>query len=196
MTRAVGKGMLKGVASHLIPEGITHIQYVNDTILMVDGEDNSILHMKFVLYYFEWLSGLKINYHKNEAYTFGMDEEESMRIANRLNCQLGELPMKYLGIPLDNAKLGMAIPLDNAKLGMSAFVGMVDKVAKRVPPWKGKIMSSGGRLILSNSCLASLPTYMMGFYLAFPPIWWVSICYLKGLIGIWIPSEPNFSGEG
>jgi hypothetical protein len=53
MTRAVGKGMLKGVASHLIPEGITHIQYVNDTILMVDGEDNSILHMKFVLYYFE-----------------------------------------------------------------------------------------------------------------------------------------------
>jgi hypothetical protein len=37
---------------------------------------------------------------------------------------------------------------------------MVYKVSKRVPPWKGKHMSSVGRLIHSN-----LPTYTMGFYL-------------------------------
>lgn len=32
-------------------------------------------------------------------------------------------------------------------------------------PWKGKYNSSGARSILTNSCLSSLPTYMMGFYL-------------------------------
>jgi hypothetical protein len=42
---------------------------------------------------------------------------------------------------------------------------LVDKVEKRIPPWKGKNSSSGGRLILSNNCLASLPMYTMGFYL-------------------------------
>jgi hypothetical protein len=148
MSRAAGRGYIRGVVIHLISEGITHVQYANDTILMVEGDDNSIIHMKFILYCFEWLSGLKINYHKSEALAFGMDEEESRRVANLLNCQLGELPMKYLGIPLNDSSLGMG-----------AFSGMVDKVAKRIPPWKGKNSSSGGRLILSNSCLASLPMY-------------------------------------
>jgi hypothetical protein len=64
--------------------------------------------------------------------------------------------MKYLGIPLSGSSLGMG-----------AFAGVVDKVAKRIPPWKGKNSSSGGRLVLSNSCLASLPIYTMGFYLLF-----------------------------
>jgi hypothetical protein len=121
---------------------------------MVEGDDQSITNMKFTLYCFEWMPGLKINYHKSEAYIFGTDELDKYRIANMLNCKLGELPMKYL-----------SIPLNDTKLGMGAFSYITEKVAKRIPPWKGKNMSSGGRAILSNSSLASLPTYTMGFYL-------------------------------
>jgi hypothetical protein len=44
MTRASSKGMLKGVMYHLIPEGITHVQYADDTILMVEEDDTSITH--------------------------------------------------------------------------------------------------------------------------------------------------------
>jgi hypothetical protein len=154
MSRAAERGYIRGVVSHLIPGRISHAQYVDDTILMVEGNDNSIIHMKFRLYYFEWLSGLKFNYYKSEAFTFGMGEEESRRVANMLNCQLGELPMKYLGIPLNDTSLGMG-----------AFSDLVDKVVKRIPPWKGKNSSLGGRLILSNSCLASLPVCTMDFYL-------------------------------
>jgi hypothetical protein len=36
---------------------------------------------------------------------------------------------------------------------------------KRLDPWKGKHLSSGGKLILTNTCLTSLPIYVMGFYL-------------------------------
>jgi hypothetical protein len=154
MRRASRQGKVIGVMTHLISEGITHIQYADDTILMVEGHDESIVNMKFILYCFEWMSGLKINYHKSEAYFFGMDELDSRRIANMLNCTMGSLPMKYLGIPLSDMKLGMG-----------AFAGVAEKIAKRVPPWKGKHMSSGARLILSNSCLTSLPMYTMGFYL-------------------------------
>jgi hypothetical protein len=111
--------------------------------------------MTNLLYCFEWLFGLKINYHKSEAFTFGLGEEDSRRVANMLNCQLGKLPMKYLGIPLSDSSLGMGV-----------FAGVVDKVAKRMPPWKGKNSSSGGgRHVLSNDCLANLPIYTMGFYL-------------------------------
>jgi hypothetical protein len=120
---------------------------------MVEGDDTSILNMKFI-FCFEWLSGLKINYQKSEAFIFGKNEDESRRIANMMNCKMGELPMTYLGNPLSDTKLGMR-----------GFFDISKKIAKRIPPWKGKHMSLGGRLILSNSCLASLPTYVMGFYL-------------------------------
>jgi hypothetical protein len=145
MTRAAELGLIKGVMSHLIPEGISHIQYADDTILMVEGDDKSITHMNFILYCFEWLSGLNINYHKSEGHTFGMGEEDSWRVTNMLNCQLGKLPMKYLGISFSDSNLGIG-----------ALDGMVDK---------GKNSSSGDRLVLSNSCLASLPIFIMGFYL-------------------------------
>jgi hypothetical protein len=55
---------------------------------------------------------IKINHHKSEAYIFGMDEEEKVRIANMLNCKLGELPMTYLGIPLSDTKLGRGPSMD------------------------------------------------------------------------------------
>jgi hypothetical protein len=107
----------------LIPEGISHIQYADDTILMVEGDDSSVTHMKFILYCFEWLSRLKINYHKSKAYVFGMEEEEKRRITNMLNCQLGELPMNYLGISISGTKLGKV-----------AFVEVPQKISRRICP--------------------------------------------------------------
>jgi hypothetical protein len=88
LRKATQLGKVKGVVSHLIPEGITHIQYTDDTILMVESDDTSIINMKFILYCFEWLSGLKINYHKSEAFCFGMEDNDRERISNMLNCQL------------------------------------------------------------------------------------------------------------
>jgi hypothetical protein len=69
-----------------------------------------------------------------------------------LNCKLGELSMKYLGIPISDRKMGMGVEVH-------------EKISKRIPPWKEKYMSSKGRLIFTNSYLSSLPTYLMGFYL-------------------------------
>jgi hypothetical protein len=84
-------------------EGITQIQCVDNTVLMVEGDDSSIVQLKFILYCFEWLSGLKINYHKSEAYIFGKGEDEEVRIAKMLNCRLGKLPMTYLGIAISDS---------------------------------------------------------------------------------------------
>jgi hypothetical protein len=47
---------------------------------------------------------------------------------------------------------------------MGAFDYMVQKLVKRLDPWVGKHLTSGGRHILTNSCLSSIPLYCMGFY--------------------------------
>ena len=134
--------------------GVSHIQYADDTVIMIDGSEKSILSLKLILYCFEWLSGLKINFHKSDVYVFGEDQERKEVLANMLNCRLGEWPMKYLGLPIAEHRVGSR-----------AFMGLVDKMRKRLDPWKGRNLSLGGRLVLTNSCLSSLPMYTMGFYL-------------------------------
>jgi hypothetical protein len=121
---------------------------------MVEGDDESIINMKFILYCFEWLSGLKINYHKSEAFVFGMNDDGERRVVNMLNCKLRRLPIKYLGVPLSDRKIKS-----------EDMSWLSNKIAKRIPPWKDKQMSSGARLILTSNCLSSLATYVMGFYL-------------------------------
>ena len=122
-------------------------------MVMVECDDTSITNMKFLLYCFEWMSGLKINYHKSEVYVFGVAESRQTTIANMLNCKLGTLPLKYLGLPIHDRVLHS-----------SAFEGMVEKMKGKLQPWKGKLLSYGGRLVLTNSSLSSIPTYTMGIY--------------------------------
>jgi hypothetical protein len=100
------------------------------------------------------MSGLKINYHKSEVATFGVDKENEDSIANMLNCKVGSLPMKYLGFPISDKRLGV-----------KAFRDIVGKLRHRLQPWKGKHLSSGGRLVLTNTSLSSLPVYMMSMFL-------------------------------
>lgn len=154
MNKAKEKGHIKGVNPHLVDGGITHLQYADDTIIMMEGDDDSIKNTKFVLYCFEWMSGLKINYHKGEVVTFGYDNRAQLEIAKALNCKVGKLPMTYLGLPISDKHLGAA-----------AFNPVVDKMRMKLQPWKGKNITSGGRLTLTNSSLSSLPIYTMGIYL-------------------------------
>ena len=71
-----------------------------------------------------------------------------------LNCKVGKLPMDYLGLPISSRAVGAA-----------SFEGMMNKMRNKLQPWKGRNLSSGGRLILTNSSLSSIPIYMMGMFL-------------------------------
>jgi hypothetical protein len=98
--KAKALGYIKGVVPHLVQGGVTHLQYADDTILLCDGNGQTIMNLKFLLCCFEWMSGLKINYHKSEVATFGVDDETELSIAKVLNCSVGKLPIKYLGFPI------------------------------------------------------------------------------------------------
>jgi hypothetical protein len=118
-------GEIKGLVPHLIEGGITHLQYADDTIIFVDMDNQSIINIKFLLYCFENMSGLKINYEKSEIFALGCSEEEGRRIAEMLNCNIGRFPMKYLGV--------MA---DNKHMTVSDLSYIYQKVEKRVPTWQ------------------------------------------------------------
>lgn len=84
---------------------MTHLQFADDTMLLFEPDNHSIASIKPLLLAFEILSGLKINFLKSEVITMGMDQRESMRIANLLNCKLGGFLIKYLGLPVTHRKI-------------------------------------------------------------------------------------------
>jgi hypothetical protein len=79
------------------------------------------------------LTGLKINYHKSEVYGFGVSQGVKEEMANMLYCVLGELPLKYLGIPISDHHLAMG-----------AFSFLPQKMNTRLDPWKREILNFRG----------------------------------------------------
>jgi hypothetical protein len=61
-------GRIGGLVPHFIEEGITHLQYANDTIILIQDKEGYIMSLKFILYCFENMSGMKVNYHESEVY--------------------------------------------------------------------------------------------------------------------------------
>ena len=90
---------------HLFPGGITHLQYADDTIILIQYDELGIANLKFLLMCFEDMSGLKINYHKSEVIVLNQPAEIQTRVARKLNCKLGKFPLSYLGLPISDSKL-------------------------------------------------------------------------------------------
>jgi hypothetical protein len=103
---------------------------------------------------FEDMSGLKINYHKSEVFVLGQRNNEQTSIANKLNCKLGSFPFTYLGLPIFDRKLTL-----------EQWMFLVRKLAAKIEPWLGRLMSSWGCLILSKACLENFPIFVMGLFL-------------------------------
>jgi len=58
------------VVPHLVDEGLSVLQYADDTIIFMDNDLERAKNMKLLLCAFEQLSGLKINFHKSELFCY------------------------------------------------------------------------------------------------------------------------------
>jgi hypothetical protein len=86
-------------------------------------------------------------------FCFGQAQEAVDQYADMFGCQEGSFPLKYL-----------AIPIHFRKLSNADWQRVEEQFKKRLSSWKGKHLSTGGRLTLINSVLSSLPMYMMSFF--------------------------------
>ncbi|XP_058725827.1 uncharacterized mitochondrial protein AtMg00310-like [Vicia villosa] len=75
--------------------------------------------------------------------------------SNFLNCGVGVLPFKFLGI-----KVG-----GNPRK-VSMWNEVIEYVRKRLKKWRGRFLSMGGRVTLLNSILNAVPIYSLSFYRA------------------------------
>ena len=71
LSRAKEADHIRWVVPHLVDEGLSVLQYADDTVIFMDNDLERAKNMKLLLCAFEQLSGLKINFHKSELFCYG-----------------------------------------------------------------------------------------------------------------------------
>jgi hypothetical protein len=128
------------------------LQYAYDTILFSDIGRTNLENLKNTLDIFEKISGMRINFHKSELIPLNLDMGQTHEIAHLFSCPVGNFPIKYLGIPLRYEKLSR-----------EDIQPLVDKILRRVSGWRGKLLSYAARVTLVQTCIASIPVYLLSF---------------------------------
>ena len=155
MKRAEGVDLLRGFRA----DGrrgervcVSHLLFMDDTILFCDANEEQILHVRMIFLCFEAVTGLKVNALKSEMVPIG-EVPNIHFLAEILGCQIGSLPMTYLGMPL-----GASHKSPNV------WNPILERIERKLAGWKKLYLSKGGRLTLLKSTLSSLPTYYLSLF--------------------------------
>jgi hypothetical protein len=70
INRSKHNGQTAVVMPHLVDNGLSILQYTNDTLIFMDDNLEKAKHLKLLLCAFEQPSSLKINYHKSYIFYF------------------------------------------------------------------------------------------------------------------------------
>jgi hypothetical protein len=94
--------------------------------------------------------GLACNFQKCQMAPIHCDDEQIALAASLFPCHIVQFLIKYLGIPL----LVTMLP-------RLALHPLLDRVADKLPVWKGRLMHRSGRLALIKSTLTTVLIYTL-----------------------------------
>ncbi|GKU98550.1 hypothetical protein SLEP1_g11542 [Rubroshorea leprosula] len=127
VSKAIQNGLLERVEVGLRGFKVSHLQYADDTLLFGEATEENVWAMKGILRTFELVSGLKINFNKSQLIGIGVEEEWLDKMAWIMCCKKGNLPFKYLGIPIGGSCRKI-----------SFWELLVEVFHKKLTTWKGK----------------------------------------------------------
>ena len=84
---------------------ISHLCFADDLLILLDGIVIAAEVVRKVLNRFYDYTGLLANDSKSCLFLAGVNDELSQSISQVIKFPLGQIPMKYLGIPLISTKL-------------------------------------------------------------------------------------------
>lgn len=92
-----------------------------------------------------------MNKHKSEFIMYSKDDNFIVEVVRAATGFVkGSFPLTYLGYLISHGKLKKC-----------HFSGLIKKVQNKLQEWKGKMLSFGGKTVLINSVLNSIPIYLI-----------------------------------
>jgi hypothetical protein len=98
ITRGLILGFTVG-SSKLNRVNVSHLLFADDTLVFCGANESQIRHVGALLVCFEVVAGLKVNLSKFALVPIGSRGEVD-QLAGVLGCGIGDLPLKYLGLPV------------------------------------------------------------------------------------------------
>ncbi|KAL0447380.1 UNVERIFIED_CONTAM: hypothetical protein Slati_1865900 [Sesamum latifolium] len=132
---------------------ITHLLFADDLMLFSQGNLPSIHILMECLQEFWDVSGLAVNTAKSSIFTAGVQNDELHGILARTDFARGEMPVRYLGIPLAAQRLSV-----------TDYSPLVDQIAKSISKWAAKSLSYAGRLELIRSVIQGVECFWLQIF--------------------------------
>ncbi|XP_057808813.1 uncharacterized protein LOC131023283 [Salvia miltiorrhiza] len=133
---------------------VSHLQYADDTIFLLEDSDGNIEAVKWLLKLFHFLSGLTVNFKKCSLIGIMVDGDKLTRMAAELNCKVDCCPFSYLG---------QIIGGGNNKVADWQF--LEEKIKRRIESWKNQKLALEGRITLVKAVLQAIPVFHLSFAL-------------------------------
>jgi hypothetical protein len=167
MKRAVASNCFNGFRIGNSDMVVSHLQYADDTLFIGEATIDNLWTIKAILRGFEIISGLKVNFWKSNLMRVNVSNEFIRVASGFLNCRVGSIPFKYLGLPVGA----------NPRRA-STWEPLLDSLRKRLGAWGNRYVSLGGRVVLLNSVLNAIPIFYLS-YMKLPIHVWKKIRRLQ-----------------
>lgn len=150
LDNASANKLIKGIGNIDILNRFHNLQFADDTLIFSGAHRENITALKFILYSYELMTGLKINFEKSMVIGIGITDNHRNQIAKVLGSRTKDFPFNYLGLPLRSGRLKQ-----------QDWVQLIERIAKKLSSWKGKLLSIAGRATLLNSVITPIVSYWM-----------------------------------
>lgn len=147
LTGLFNKVQEQGLLLPLMPRLFGHRLsiYANDVILFTIPGAPQLHLIKTILGTFGEASGLKVNMRKSQVIPIACSPDQVQQANTTLQCQITQLPCRYLGLPLAVRKLKIA----------------EDRIVDKLPGWKAVLLQCSGWLILVRAVLTAIPIHVL-----------------------------------
>lgn len=129
---------------------MTHLCFADDIMVFVDGQRRSIEVILDIFCNFARMYGLNISLEKSTLYLVGVTDQNRDKTMSRFPFAVGELPVKYLGLPLPTKRMTSG-----------DYNPLIEKIRQKLSSWTARHLSYAGRLQLLNSVIQSIMTLWM-----------------------------------
>jgi hypothetical protein len=124
--------------------------YADDAAIFLNPIKEEVRVVADILSLFGCVSGLVTNQSKCAVYPIQCNGFDLDDILEGFRCPVLNFPCNYLGLSLHVWQLRRV-----------DYQPLIDKMASRLPTWKGRFLNKSGRLKLLNTVSSSMPTYML-----------------------------------
>ncbi|XP_058769981.1 uncharacterized protein LOC131643698 [Vicia villosa] len=129
---------------------LTHLTFADDILLFARGEKSSVDMMMKTMHTFYNSTGLGVNTSKCNVYFGDVSEEEKQNILVSTGFNEGQLPFRYLGVPLTSKKMSL-----------NHYLPLIERILNKIHHWSAKLLSMAGRIQLVKSVCTAIASYWL-----------------------------------